>query len=97
MKPSKRVIYVATQNNISPQELADMIRKSAIVTSQHGNRKYHNWWFVTTASEVLSMVTGPPVKLGNNRGKGYMGEDHDVCEGRGCKECNWTGEAIRPL
>jgi hypothetical protein len=71
-----------------------MLRSAAIYTREEGcNRRYHHWLFKTKGEEVVDMRTLWTQEVG--RGKDRVMEEHEGCEGQGCKECGWSGQVIR--
>jgi hypothetical protein len=93
MRLSEKVQRVLKGEGISLEELALMLRLAAITSREGCNRRYHHWLFRVNGDEVSDMRTEWTLKVG--RGKDRVTEEHDECQGQGCKACGWSGQAIR--
>jgi hypothetical protein len=90
-----KALRVMKAENVSVAEATKMLNDSAI-TSLHGfNRRYHHLLFKLVGEEVLDIVMPPVVEIGNGRDKVY--EEHDPCDGSGCRQCNHFGFVYRRI
>jgi hypothetical protein len=93
MRTSEKVKRVLAGENISQNELETMIRSAAKFSKEGCNRRYHHWLFNVQGDEVVDMRTSWMKQVG--RGKDRVIEEHDTCQGQGCKMCGWSGQVIR--
>ena len=76
------------------EELAYMVEHAAIYSgSQDCNRRYFDWLFNVQGSRLLDMRRASLATIGRGSATAY--EEHDLCNGQGCKACGWVGEIIR--
>lgn len=95
-KVSDQVRNVMAIEKISESELKEMIKRAAIVSTTEGvNRRFHHWLFNIVPDEdtILMMVKDAKTCIG--KGDQTMEEECPVCEGIGCKKCNYWGVVDR--
>jgi hypothetical protein len=91
-----KVLRVLHGESITPKELADMIRLSARSSLRAGfNRRYFHWLFKIQGDRLEDMQYADIVTVGT--GTTQMSEDHEPCDGAGCRACGWTGQIIRRI
>ena len=88
-----QVQRVMQGEGISPDELMEMLRKSAITSLRGFNRRYYDWLFKIQGRSVEIMQAAEMREVG--RGKDHMVEECERCAGRGCKQCGWVGQISR--
>jgi hypothetical protein len=88
-----QVERVMKSEGISLAELSEMVNKAAITTHHRGNRRFHSWVFDVHQGQVWKMSHVDEVRV---RKAGTLDltvfEEHEACEGDGCKECGYAGE-----
>ena len=90
-----QVQRVMQGEGISPDELMEMLRKSAITRLRGFNRRYYDWLFKIQGRSVEIMQAAEMREVG--RGKDHMVEECERCAGRGCKQCGWVGHISRRI
>jgi hypothetical protein len=95
LKFSKQVERVIEDEHISVEELAEMIRRSAITSRSEGNRRFHDWVFCFDKERncVNTMRKFTLSEVG--QGSMKIEEECENCEGEGCKQCGWAGKVVR--
>lgn len=92
-KVETRVQRILRTEGISQTELDDIAARSAINSKEEGfNRKYHQWLLLVIDGQVRDMERTDVTEVGKDRGKGFVFDEHEVCDGQGCKDCGWRGE-----
>ena len=98
------VMAFAKRKGLDIHQLQNMVQKSALVTHENGNRRYHEWVFLVEGQLVKWMSPLAPSKEKDtiNRphptpgpGEFLVWEDCDECNGQGCKFCDFEGD--RPV
>jgi hypothetical protein len=98
---SLQVQRVMQACKISPDELVQMIFRSALTRERGFNRKFYDWLFKVKVeiredtTTVQKMVLAQQIEIGH--GPHYMEEVHMDCNGEGCLECGWDGKIVRHL
>lgn len=97
MKISDKVLKVLVAEKISPDELYYMLTKAAFTSVRGCNLRYFQWGFTRSGDVLLDMQRMEMVEVGGGVGKGLhrMEEEHEVCNGEGCRECGWVGSVLR--
>jgi len=93
MKLSEQVLRVICFERISEKELAVMLSEACITRLRGFNLRYFRWLFKVEGDELVSMQQVQVRETGS--GDSRQMEDHDACEGRGCKACGWVGQVGR--
>lgn len=90
---SSKVQATAAKEGITLDSLKDMVHKAALITSELGNRRYHQWLFTVVKGVVLKM-NRPAYRIVKETGSeariNYDECEH--CEGAGCTFCGYIGE-----
>jgi len=94
---SNSVLEFAKRNGISALELERMLEKSAVITHELGNRRYHDWVFKLESVTVrfMSPITEKPDRVPlevAGPGEFLVYEECEVCLGDGCEACNYQGD-----
>lgn len=93
MNLSPQVERVLKAEQISMQELGEMLNKAAITTHPRGNRRFHSWVFDIKQGTVWRMSA---VEDSFERKAGTLDltvfEEHEDCDGDGCRGCGYSGE-----
>lgn len=95
MRISDKVQRVLAGEHISAEELAYMVAESAVTRLRHCNRRYFNWLFLLEGTSLVDMQHVFVVEIG--RGSNRMTEEHESCEGQGCRACGWVGSVSRAV
>lgn len=95
MKLTTQVLTVLQEEHISPEEFGMMLNRLAVIRGPGYNRRFHHWVFLIEGETVVSMQRLLPLEVGE--GDSSVREDHDECEGRGCKACGWSGYVLRKV
>jgi hypothetical protein len=95
MRISNKVLKVLQAEKISPDELMTMLREAAFTSLRGCNLRYFQWLFVRKADVLLDMQRADLMEIG--RGQNRMLEEHDQCDGEGCRDCGWAGEISRAV
>jgi hypothetical protein len=96
---SPKVKRVLQEESISQEELAHMLRHAAISRVLQGsnapafNRRYHRWVFHIEDGVVRDMRHAERVVVGVGFTRVF--EEHESCNGEGCRECGWVGSICR--
>ena len=80
---------------ISPDELMHMLVGSAFTSLRGCNLRYFQWLFVRRGEMLVDMQRVDLVEIG--RGQNRMLEEHDECDGEGCRDCGWAGQVSRAI
>ena len=89
VKCSEQVQRVLEAEGISPPALEKMIASAAITSLRGMNRRYHDWLFLFQARDgILNKM----FKHLPEHDRVPEWDQHWKCNGRGCKECQWSGE-----
>lgn len=95
LKLSEKVQRVLQGEGIQPKEMSYMVANSAITSTEGFNRRFHHWLFLLQEGAVQDMRTVKRLVVG--QGNSSQSEQHDSCNGSGCKKCGWSGEIIRRI
>jgi hypothetical protein len=95
MQISAKVLRVLEAEKISADELYRMLDDVAFTSIRGCNRRYFQWLFVVKDNRLEDMQQLDLVEIG--RGSTRMLEEHDDCEGEGCKACGWAGQVSRAI
>lgn len=93
MQISAKVLRVVQGEQISPDELYRMLGELAFTSLRGCNRRYFQWLFRVEGDVVLDMQRLDLVEVG--RGRDRMLEEHEPCDGEGCRVCGWAGHILR--
>lgn len=96
MQVSLKVQRVMEAEKISAAELSHMVKRAAISrdSSNEGfNKRYFHWLFRIKGDLLEDMRYVNLVEVGH--GESSVFEEHEPCEGDGCRACGWIGEIIR--
>lgn len=93
MKLSEKVLRIMEVESIKPEELCFMVEHAAITSVRGFNRRYFHWLFNMKGDSLLDMQHFHLLETGHGTTK--MLEDHEVCAGKGCRECGWAGVVAR--
>jgi RecJ-like exonuclease len=95
-----RVVLDAAKQGVKLQQLQDMVGRSARVTHELGNRRFHDYVFMIEGNRVLSMQHLVPVDdivedeiiyrcvACKDTGHLIVFDECPHCEGVGCKHCD---------
>ena len=72
-----------------------MLDEVAFTSIRGCNLRYVQWLFVLKDNVLVDMQQLDLVEIG--RGQNRMLEEHDDCNGEGCKECGWAGQVSRAV
>ena len=92
---SPKVERVLVAEQIQPAELDYMVQHAAITSLRRCNRRYFHWVFLLVGENLQDMQYADVVMDG--RGENRMLEDHQVCDGKGCRSCGWVGQISRAI
>lgn len=95
MKVSNKVLQVMKAEQISAEELDYMVKNAAITSLRDCNRRYFHWCFLIKNGVLLDIQQTDPVEVGE--GETRMLEEHEECNGAGCRECRWIGSISRGI
>jgi hypothetical protein len=95
MQISAKVLRVLEAEQISADELYRILDEVAFTSIRGCNRRYSQWLFVIKDDVLLDMQYFDLVEIG--RGSTRMLEEHDDCDGEGCKACGWAGQVSRAI
>jgi hypothetical protein len=90
---SKRVLAILATEKIAEEELCLMLDSAAITSVRGFNRRYFHWLFKVSGDVLVDMQHEKHLETG--KGDTVMFEDHDACDGAGCKACGWIGQVKR--
>jgi hypothetical protein len=92
---SQKVLRVLEAEGISEEELEHMVTHAAPATNERGNRRFHHWLFsIQSGTGLVMNMSHWEVPKEVHQGSEEMEtfDEHEPCEGEGCKGCGWTGE-----
>jgi len=95
MQISTKVLRVLQAEDISPNELYRMLDELAFTSIRGCNRRYFQWLFRIDGNQLQDMQRLDLVEIG--RGENRMLEDHESCNGEGCRDCGWIGQISRAV
>jgi len=95
MRISTKVLKVVQAEKISPDELLMMLRAAAFTSLRGCNLRYFQWLFVRKGDVLLDMQRVELMEIG--RGQDRMLEEHEACDGDGCRQCGWSGQVSRAV
>jgi len=95
MQLTDKVKRVLAGEKISPEELDYMLAQAAITSMRECNRRYYAWLFRVEDNVLLDMQRVDLVEVGH--GPTAMLEEHDACNGAGCRACGWVGSISRAI
>lgn len=95
MKISAKALRVLTAEQISAEELYTMLDEAAFTSVRGCNRRYFQWLFVVQDNVLCDMQRLEVVEVG--KGQDRMLEEHDACNGEGCRSCGWIGSVSRAV
>lgn len=95
MQISNRVLRVLQAEKISPDELFHMLDAVAFTSIRGCNRRYFQWLFLVKNDVLLDMQRMEMTEIG--RGENRMLEEHESCNGQGCRDCGWVGSVSRAV
>lgn len=95
MQISQKVLRVLQAEHISPNELYRMLDELAFTSIRGCNRRYFQWLFQIDGNQVQDMQRAEVVEIG--KGSDRMLEDHEPCNGEGCRSCGWVGQVSRAI
>lgn len=101
MDVSSSVLAFAESQDVSLEQLLNMVEASARVTHEKGNRRFHNWVFLVEKNVVIRMtpLVGDAISDRLTRHIPKPGPDEflvfdecEECEGHGCDSCDGYGD-----
>lgn len=95
MQISSKVLRVLQAEKISADELYQMLDSVAFTSIRGCNRRYFQWLFRVTGNVLSDMQRVDVVEIG--RGRDRMLEEHEPCDGEGCRMCGWVGSVSRAV
>lgn len=95
MQITSKVLKVLKAEKISPDELMTMLTEAAFTSLRGCNLRYFQWLFLKRGEVLVDMQRVDLVEIG--KGQNRMMEDHDECDGEGCRECGWAGQVSRAI
>lgn len=95
MQISGKVLKVLQAEKISADELYRMLEEVAFTSLRGCNRRYFQWLFKVDGNQLQDMQRVDVVEVG--RGKDRMLEEHEACNGEGCRSCGWVGSISRAI
>ena len=99
LRISPKVRRVLDTEKIPVEELIMMVEKSAITSLRTANRRYFRWLFTVVdegeIQHVTQMELAQPVEVGS--GEARVLEEHEPCQGEGCRACGWIGVIVRRI
>lgn len=95
MQISTKVLRVLQAEKISADELHQMLEAVAFTSIRGCNRRYFQWLFRLDGNQLQDMQRLELVEIG--RGRDRMLEEHDACDGEGCRTCGWVGSVSRAI
>lgn len=93
MKLSDKVLRVLKGERIPVPKFLSMVRQAALFNKEGFNRRFFDWLLLVDGDSVLDMRKINLMEIG--KGNSKCSEEHDSCEGKGCKSCGWSGQIIR--
>lgn len=95
MQISNKVLRVLQAEKIPASELYQMLDEVAFTSIRGCNRRYFQWLFRIEGNLLQDMQRLELVEVG--RGRDRMLEEHEACDGEGCRECGWIGAVSRAI
>ena len=95
MQISDKVMRVLKAESISAEELFRMLDEVAFTSIRGCNRRYFQWLFLVQNNVLKEMQRLDLTEVG--RGPNRMLEEHEECEGAGCRACGWVGQVSRAV
>jgi len=95
MSISPQVRRVLSAERISEEELALMVKRAANFRGEDCNKRYYQWAFRVKDGTVEVMRHDTLVEVGH--GSTRVTEEHDACNGEGCRACGWVGSIVRGI
>lgn len=95
MQINRKVLRVLQTENIPAEELYRMLNEAAFTSLRGCNLRYFHWLFVMRDNILSDMQRADLVEVG--RGSSRMQEEHDACDGEGCRACGWAGVVSRAI
>lgn len=95
MQINGKVLRVLQAEKISPEELYRMLDEVAFTSIRGCNRRYFQWLFLVKDNMLQDMQRLDLIEVG--RGPHRMLEEHEACDGEGCRECGWVGQVSRAI
>jgi hypothetical protein len=95
MQLSDKAFRVIKAEGISADELRLMLDKAAFTKLRGCNRRYFQWLFVVQDNWLRDMQRVDVVQIG--KGHDRMLEEHEDCDGDGCRDCGWVGQVSRAI
>jgi hypothetical protein len=90
-----KVLRVLQAEKISADELYHMLDEVAFTSLRGCNRRYFQWLFLVKDNVLQDMQRVELVEVG--RGPHRMLEEHEPCNGAGCRACGWIGSVSRAI
>jgi hypothetical protein len=90
-----KVLRVLQAEKISADELYHMLDEVAFTSLRGCNRRYFQWLFLMKDNTLQDMQRVELVEVG--RGPHRMLEEHEACNGEGCRPCGWIGQVSRAI
>jgi len=95
MRISSKVLKVLQAEKISAEELFRMLDSVAFTSMRGFNRRFDSWLFQMQNNLLTDMQRVDLLEIG--RGQNRMLEEHEACDGEGCKACGWSGQVSRAI
>jgi len=95
MQISPKVMRVLQAEKIPAEELYRMLDDVAFTSIRGCNRRYFQWLFLVKDNVLQDMQRLDLVQVG--KGQNRMLEEHEACDGEGCRECGWVGSISRAV
>ena len=95
MQISNKVLRVLQAEKISADELYQMLDQVAFTSIRGCNRRYFQWLFSVKDNMLQDMQRLELVEVG--KGRDRMLEEHEDCDGEGCRACGWIGSVSRAI
>lgn len=95
MQINNKVLRVLKTEAISADELKHMLDKAAFTSIRGCNRRFFQWLFLVKDNVIHDMQRLDLVEVG--RGENRMLEEHESCNGEGCRSCGWAGHVSRAI
>lgn len=95
MQISNKVLRVLQAEKIPADELYRMLDELALTSIRGCNRRYFHWLFLVKDNCLQDMQRLDLIEVG--RGSNRMLEEHEACDGDGCRECGWVGSISRAI
>lgn len=95
MQISSRALRVLQAEKISADELYQMLDEVAFTSIRGCNRRYFQWLFRIEGNVLQDMQRLDVIEVG--KGRDRMLEEHEACNGEGCRDCGWVGQISRAI